>query len=184
MIDVFVIIGVLMVGIVGLLYVIVCFFIVFCVKDMCILVVWIFVFIVIVYIIVFVVVLFVCVNMIDIINGKDGSGIEYVEVLVWVKNWERIGLIIFNDKSGDGKMFYLVGKIDDLNSVNEVKVDCDIMVFVNFEIVDLLVWVVVLVVVGGIVVVLLIIVGLLLVILILVLYDLLKCILKLDISDK
>lgn len=65
-------------------------------------------------------------------------------------------------------MFYLG------DECNEMKVDCDIMVLVNFEIVNLFVWVIVFVVVGGVVVVLLMFVGLLLVILIFVFYDLLK----------
>lgn len=71
MVDVFFICVVLMVGIVGLFYVIICFFIVFKVLDVCVFVGWVLVFIVFLYIIVFVVVVFVCVNMIDIINGLD-----------------------------------------------------------------------------------------------------------------
>lgn len=79
-----------------------------------------------------------------------------------------MGFIEFNDKNGDGVMFYLG------DECNEMKVDWDIMVLVNLEIVNLFVWVIVLVVVGGVVVVLFILVGLLLVIFMLVFYDLLK----------
>lgn len=63
-------------------------------------------------------------------------------------------------------------------------IDCDIMVLVNFEIVNLLVWVIVLVVVGGLVVVFLIVVGLFFVILIVIFCDLIKMQIKLDISEK
>lgn len=66
----------------------------------------------------------------------------------------------------------------------EVYIDCDIIVLVNLEIGNLLVWVIVLVVVGGVVVVLLMVVGLLLVILLVVFYDLLKKMFKLDIFEK
>lgn len=88
MIDVFFIIFVFMVGIVGFFYVIVCFFIVFRVCDVCKFVGYVLVFIVIFYIIVFFLVVFVRVNMIEIINGLEFIGISYVEVFSWIKNWE------------------------------------------------------------------------------------------------
>ncbi|MGJ8482751.1 sodium:solute symporter family protein [Pseudoalteromonas sp. SYSU M81236] len=184
MIDVFAITGALMVGTAGLPHVIVRFFTVPRVKDTRISAAWTLVFIAIVYTTAPAVASFARVNMIDTINGKDGSGTEYAEAPAWVKNWERTGLITFNDKSGDGKMFYSAGKIDDPNSANEVKVDRDIMVLANPEIADLPAWVVALVAAGGIAAALSTTAGLLLVISTSVSHDLLKRTLKPDISDK
>ena len=122
--------------------------------------------------------------MIDTINGKDGSGTAYADAPTWIKNWERTGLITFNDKNGDGKMFYTSGKITDPNSANEVNVDRDIMVLANPEIADLPAWVIALVAAGGIAAALSTTAGLLLVISTSVSHDLLKRTLKPDITDK
>jgi len=150
MIDVFAITGALMVGTAGLPHVIVRFFTVPRVKDTRISAAWTLVFIAIVYTTAPAVASFARVNMIDTINGKDGSGTAYADAPAWIKNWERTGLITFNDKNGDGKMFYTSGKITDPNSANEVNVDRDIMVLANPEIADLPAWVIALVAAGGI----------------------------------
>ncbi|MBQ4856951.1 sodium:solute symporter family protein [Pseudoalteromonas sp. MMG007] len=184
MIDVFAITGALMVGTAGLPHVIVRFFTVPRVKDTRISAAWTLVFIAIVYTTAPAVASFARVNMIDTINGKDGSGTEYAEAPAWIKNWERTGLIIFDDKNGDGKMFYTAGKIEDPNSANEVKVDRDIMVLANPEIANLPAWVIALVAAGGIAAALSTTAGLLLVISTSVSHDLLKRTLKPDISDK
>jgi cation/acetate symporter len=122
--------------------------------------------------------------MVDTINGKDGSGTAYAEATAWIKNWERTGLITFDDKNGDGKMFYTAGKITDPNSANEVNVDRDIMVLANPEIANLPAWVIALVAAGGIAAALSTTAGLLLVISTSVSHDLLKRTLKPDITDK
>ena len=184
MIDVFAITGALMVGTAGLPHVIVRFFTVPRVKDTRISAAWTLVFIAIVYTTAPAVAAFARVNMVDTINGKDGSGTEYAQAPGWIKNWERTGLITFNDKNGDGKMFYTAGKIDDPNSANEVNVDRDIMVLANPEIANLPAWVVALVAAGGIAAALSTTAGLLLVISTSVSHDLLKRTLKPDISDK
>ncbi|KZN47514.1 sodium:solute symporter family protein [Pseudoalteromonas luteoviolacea] len=184
MIDVFAITAALMVGTAGLPHVIVRFFTVPKVKDTRISAAWTLVFIAIVYTTAPAVASFARVNMIDTINGKDGSGTAYAEAPQWVKNWERTGLITFNDKNGDGKMFYSAGKIDDPASTNEVKIDRDIMVLANPEIADLPAWVIALVAAGGIAAALSTTAGLLLVISTPVSHDLLKRTLKPDISDK
>ncbi|NMM41013.1 sodium:solute symporter family protein [Pseudoalteromonas arctica] len=183
-IDVFAITGALMVGTAGLPHVIVRFFTVPRVKDTRISAAWTLVFIAIVYTAAPAVAAFARVNMIDTINGKDGSGTEYADAPGWIKNWERTGLITFNDKNGDGKMFYTAGKIDDPNSANEVNVDRDIMVLANPEIANLPAWVVALVAAGGIAAALSTTAGLLLVISTSVSHDLLKRTLKPDINDK
>ena len=184
MIDVFAITGALMVGTAGLPHVIVRFFTVPRVKDTRISAAWTLVFIAIVYTTAPAVASFARVNMIDTINGKDGSGTAYAEAPAWIKNWERTGLITFNDKNGDGKMFYTSGKITDPNSANEVNVDRDIMVLANPEIADLPAWVIALVAAGGIAAALSTTAGLLLVISTPVSHDLLKRTLKPDITDK
>ncbi len=184
MIDVFAITGALMVGTAGLPHVIVRFFTVPRVKDTRISAAWTLVFIAIVYTTAPAVASFARVNMIDTINGKDGSGTEYAQAPAWIKNWERTGLITFNDKKGDGKMFYTAGKVEDPTSANEVKVDRDIMVLANPEIADLPAWVIALVAAGGIAAALSTTAGLLLVISTSVSHDLLKRTIKPDISDK
>ena len=184
MIDVFAITGALMVGTAGLPHVIVRFFTVPRVKDTRISAAWTLVFIAIVYTTAPAVASFARVNMIDTINGKDGSGTEYAEAPGWIKNWERTGLITFDDKNGDGKMFYTAGKITDPNSANEVNVDRDIMVLANPEIANLPAWVIALVAAGGIAAALSTTAGLLLVISTSVSHDLLKRTLKPDITDK
>jgi cation/acetate symporter len=184
MIDVFAITAALMVGTAGLPHVIVRFFTVPKVKDTRISAAWTLVFIAIVYTTAPAVAAFARVNMIDTINGKDGSGTLYEEAPAWVKNWERTGLIVFKDKNADGRMHYSAGKIEDPNSANEVKIDRDIMVLANPEIADLPAWVVALVAAGGIAAALSTTAGLLLVISTSVSHDLLKRTLKPDISDK
>ena len=184
MIDVFAITGALMVGTAGLPHVIVRFFTVPRVKDTRISAAWTLVFIAIVYTTAPAVAAFARVNMVDTINGKDGSGTEYAQAPTWIKNWERTGLITFNDKNGDGKMFYTSGSIDDPNSANEVDVDRDIMVLANPEIANLPAWVIALVAAGGIAAALSTTAGLLLVISTSVSHDLLKRTLKPNISDK
>jgi cation/acetate symporter len=184
MIDVFAITGALMVGTAGLPHVIVRFFTVPRVKDTRISAAWTLVFIAIVYTTAPAVAAFARVNMVDTINGKDGSGTAYAEAPTWITNWERTGLITFNDKNGDGKMFYTSGKIDDPNSANEINVDRDIMVLANPEIANLPAWVIALVAAGGIAAALSTTAGLLLVISTSVSHDLLKRTLKPNISDK
>jgi cation/acetate symporter len=184
MIDVFAITAALMVGTSGLPHVIVRFFTVPRVKDTRISAAWTLVFIAIVYTTAPAVASFARVNLIDTINGKDGSGTEYAEAPAWVKNWERTGLITFNDKNGDGKMQYSAGKIEDPSSANEVKIDRDIMVLANPEIADLPAWVIALVAAGGIAAALSTTAGLLLVISTSVSHDLLKRTFKPNISDK
>ncbi|MBE0358786.1 sodium:solute symporter family protein [Pseudoalteromonas aliena] len=184
MIDVFAITGALMVGTAGLPHVIVRFFTVPRVKDTRISAAWTLVFIAIVYTTAPAVAAFARVNMVDTINGKDGSGTAYAEAPAWIKNWERTGLITFDDKNGDGKMFYTAGKITDPNSANEVNVDRDIMVLANPEIANLPAWVIALVAAGGIAAALSTTAGLLLVISTSVSHDLLKRTLKPDITDK
>ncbi|QSX35096.1 cation acetate symporter [Shewanella avicenniae] len=182
-IDVFAITAALMVGTAGLPHVIVRFFTVPRVKDARTSAGWALVFIAILYTTVPAVSVFSRVNMIETINGADGKGVAHATAPDWIKNWERTGLIKWNDKNGDGLMFYGKGKIDD-NSTNEMKIDNDIIVLATPEIADLPAWVIALVAAGGLAAALSTSAGLLLVISTSVSHDLLKKNFMPDLTDK
>ncbi|MBE0618664.1 MAG: VC_2705 family sodium/solute symporter, partial [Proteobacteria bacterium] len=113
-------------------------------------------------------------NFIKTINGK-----EYAAAPSWFKNWEKTGLIKFDDKNGDGLMEYTSDK-----ATNEVTVDRDIMVLANPEIARLPSWVVALVAAGGLAAALSTAAGLLLVISSSISHDLMKGVLTPDMSEK
>ncbi|HCL11528.1 MAG: sodium:solute symporter family protein [Pseudomonadota bacterium] len=183
-IDVFFITFALMVGTAGLPHVIVRFFTVPKVRDARKSAGWALVFIAILYTTAPALASFGRVNMIETINGPDLAGTPYAEAPTWIKNWEKTGLIEFNDKNGDGNMYYAAGSITDPNSANEVKVDRDIMVLANPEIANLPAWVIALVAAGGVAAALSTSAGLLLVISTSVSHDLLKRNFAPNISDK
>jgi len=186
--DVFCITGALMIGTAGLPHVIVRFFTVPKVSDSRISAGWALVFIAIMYTTIPALASFARVNMIETINGPTvqtetgapsyGTGTSYADAPSWIKNWERTGLIEFNDKNGDGKMFYSG------DARNEMKIDRDIMVLANPEIAGLPGWVIALVAAGGLAAALSTSAGLLLVISTSVSHDLMKKTLRPDISDK
>ncbi|MCY7295906.1 sodium:solute symporter family protein [Alteromonas sp. a30] len=177
-IDVFFITAALMVGTAGLPHVIVRFFTVPKVRDARKSAGWALLFIALVYTTAPAISAFSRVNMIETINGQDQSGTPYAEAPSWIKNWEQTGLIGWEDKNGDGKMFYSG------DERNEMKVDRDIMVLANPEIADLPIWVIALVAAGGVAAALSTSAGLLLVISTSVSHDLLKRNLMPHISDK
>jgi len=178
MIDVFFITFALMVGTAGLPHVIVRFFTVPKVADARKSAGWALLFIALLYTTAPAVATFARVNMIKTINGEESLGTEYAQAPSWITNWERTGLISWNDKNSDGRMFY---SGDDRN---EMKIDRDIMVLANPEIAGLPGWVIALVAAGGIAAALSTSAGLLLVISTSISHDLLKRNLMPDISDK
>ncbi|WP_297895441.1 sodium:solute symporter family protein [Shewanella sp.] len=184
MIDVLCITGALMVGTAGLPHVIVRFFTVPKVKDARISAGWALVFIAIMYTTVPALAAFSRVNMIETINGPDQKGVAYETAPDWIKNWEKTGLIKWDDKNGDGKIYYAKGKIEDAASSNEMKIDNDIIVLATPEIANLPAWVIALVAAGGLAAALSTSAGLLLVISTSVSHDLLKKNLMPNISDK
>ncbi|EKE82096.1 SSF family Na(+)/solute symporter [Idiomarina xiamenensis 10-D-4] len=177
-IDVFFITCALMVGTAGLPHVIVRFFTVPKVRDARRSAGWALLFISVVYLTAPAIAAFSKVNLFNTINGPEMTGVEYSQAPDWVKNWEKTGLIKWEDKNGDGKMFY---SGDDRN---EMTIDRDIMVLANPEIASLPAWVVALVAAGGIAAALSTSAGLLLVISTSVSHDLLKRTLMPNISDK
>lgn len=177
-IDVFCITAALMVGTAGLPHVIVRFFTVPKVRDARKSAGWALAFIAIVYTTAPSLASFARVNMIETINGKEMTGTNYSEAPSWISNWEKTGLISWEDKNADGKMFYSG------DERNEMQVDRDIMVLANPEIANLPAWVIALVAAGGIAAALSTSAGLLLVISTSVSHDLLKRNMMPNISDK
>lgn len=177
-IDVFCITAALMVGTAGLPHVIIRFFTVPKVRDARKSAGWALAFIAILYTTAPSIATFARVNMIDTINGPQGQGTAYEQAPSWINNWEKTGLIQWDDRNQDGKMFYSG------DERNEMKIDRDIIVLANPEIAQLPLWVIALVAAGGIAAALSTSAGLLLVISTAVSHDLLKRNLMPDISDK
>ncbi|MGL6159660.1 sodium:solute symporter family protein [Microbulbifer sp.] len=177
-IDVFFITAALMVGTAGLPHVIVRFFTVPKVRDARKSAGWALLFIALLYTTAPAIATFARVNMIDTINGPEGEGTPHAEAPGWIGNWENTGLISWEDKNEDGRMFYAG------DERNEMTIDRDIMVLANPEIADLPAWVIALVAAGGIAAALSTSAGLLLVISTSISHDLLKRNLMPNITDK
>jgi len=122
--------------------------------------------------------------------GSPTGNIEYANVPSWFKNWEKTGLLKFEDKNGDGRIQYYGDGLKDKEAEfgwagNEmVKVDRDIMVLANPEIANLPDWVIALVAAGGIAAALSTAAGLLLAISSSISHDVLKGIFMPDLTDK
>jgi cation/acetate symporter len=174
MIDIFAITLALMVGTAGLPHVIVRFFTVKKVKDarksagLALLL------IAVLYTTAPAVAVFARVNLIETVSDKS-----YDVMPEWFKNWEKTGLLTFEDKNQDGKVQYVADP-----QINELKVDPDIMVLANPEIANLPAWIIALVAAGCLAAALSTAAGLLLVISASVSHDLIKKIFMPTISDK
>ncbi|MFL0810340.1 MAG: cation acetate symporter [Agarilytica sp.] len=170
----------LMIGTAGLPHVIIRFFTVPKVKDARTSAGWALVFIAILYTTAPAVAAMARLNLIDTIEPQPGQHLAYDERPAWFANWEKTGLLKFEDKNGDGRIQYSADK-----SANEmVKVDRDIMVLANPEIARLPNWVIALVAAGGLAAALSTAAGLLLAIASAISHDLLKGVLMPDISEK
>ncbi|KUJ00673.1 sodium:solute symporter family protein [Vibrio sp. MEBiC08052] len=178
MVDVFFICAALMVGTAGLPHVIIRFFTVPKVSDARISAGWALVFIALLYTTAPAVAAFARVNMIDTINGPDMKGVQSTDAPSWFKNWESTGLVSWEDKNGDGRMFYAG------DARNEVKINRDIIVLASPELAKLPNWVVALLAAGGLAAALSTAAGLLLVISTSISHDLLKKGFKPDMTDK
>ncbi|MBP9602368.1 MAG: cation acetate symporter [Lutibacter sp.] len=191
MIDVLAITLALMVGTAGLPHVIVRFFTVKNVKDARKSAGLALVFIVILYTTAPAVSVFARTNLIETVSNK-----EYAEMPQWFKNWEKTGLLMFNDKNADGKIQYVKGDAfmlkdgkpqkdqPNVESKNELYIDNDIMVLANPEIAKLPNWVIALVAAGALAAALSTAAGLLLVISAAVSHDLIKKMVNPNISEK
>ncbi|MBD1568442.1 MULTISPECIES: sodium:solute symporter family protein [Aliivibrio] len=178
MVDVFFICAALMVGTAGLPHVIIRFFTVPRVKDARISAGWALLFISFLYTTAPAVAAFARVNMIETINGPDSQGVAAADAPSWYKNWEDTGLVGWDDKNGDGKMFYSG------DERNEMDINRDIIVLASPELASLPNWVVALLAAGGLAAALSTAAGLLLVISTSISHDLLKKGFKPNMTDK
>lgn len=189
MIDVFAITLALMVGTAGLPHVIVRFFTVKKVKDARKSAGWALLLIAVLYTTAPAVSVFAKTNLIETVSGK-----EYASMPKWFTNWEKTGLLKFEDKNGDGKIQYYndKSKNEEFLAAQEAKgykgseltIDNDIMVLANPEIAQLPNWVIALVAAGALAAALSTAAGLLLVISSSVSHDLIKKMINPNISEK
>ena len=209
MIDVFAITFALMVGTAGLPHIIIRFFTTPTIRGARSSAGWALLFIAILYTTAPAVASFARLNLIKTVSNK-----EYSQAPSWFKNWEKTGLVAWKDKNGDGLMQLakgnaFAGKIvfekDDKGafvkgkygenvvktpqtaiekSKNELYIDNDIIVLANPEIAKLPNWVIALVAAGGLAAALSTAAGLLLVIASAISHDLIKSLLKTDITEK
>ena len=170
----------LMIGTAGLPHVIIRFFTVPKVKDARRSAGWALVFIAVLYTTAPAVAAMARLNLITTIEPSPGQHLEYAERPAWFRNWEKTGLLKFDDKNGDGRIQYSA----DATRNEMVKVDPDIMVLANPEIAALPNWVIALVAAGGLAAALSTAAGLLLAIASAISHDLLKGVLRPDISEK
>ena len=172
--DVFLITAALMFGTAGLPHVIVRFFTVKRVVDARKSAGWALLFIAILYTTAPAIALFARTNLIETVSNQ-----EYEKLPEWFNNWEKTGLIKFDDKNNDGRVQYVADA-----SKNELIVDKDIMVLANPEIAGLPNWVIALVAAGALAAALSTAAGLLLVISASVSHDLIKKMINPNISEK
>ncbi|MEW8072855.1 MAG: sodium:solute symporter family protein [Candidatus Thiodiazotropha sp.] len=187
----------LMIGTAGLPHVIIRFFTVPKVKDARSSAGWALVFIAILYTTAPAVGSMARLNLMNTIQtgevGTAEGNIEIAKVPQWMLNWQKTGLLQWEDKNGDGRIQYYNEKNKEFAAKAEsygwkgnemTKVDRDIMVLANPEIANLPNWVVALVVAGGLAAALSTAAGLLLAISSSISHDLLKGVFMPDISEK
>ena len=170
----------LMIGTAGLPHVIMRFFTVPSVKAARSSAGWALVFIAILYTTAPAVAAMARLNLITTIDQPEQEqNLAYKDRPSWFRNWEKTGLLQFEDKNGDGFIQYTGTENNEM-----VKVDRDIMVLANPEIAGLPNWVIALVAAGGLAAALSTAAGLLLAIASSISHDLLKGVFRPDISEK
>jgi cation/acetate symporter len=183
----------LMIGTAGLPHVIMRFFTVPSVKDARSSAGWTLVFIAILYTTAPAVGAMAMFNLVKTVQtdtvGVLQANLEYEQRPEWFKNWETTGLLTFEDKNGDGRIQYYNDKNPSFEAPpswagNELKVDRDIMVLANPEIAKLPGWVIALVAAGGLAAALSTAAGLLMAISSAISHDLVKGLIKPNISEK
>ncbi|GEA62178.1 sodium:solute symporter family protein [Vibrio comitans] len=169
----------LMIGTAGLPHVIIRFFTVPKVRDARTSAGWALVFIAILYTTAPAVAAMARLNLMETVNLPSGQNLVYDERPDWFRNWEKTGLLGFEDKNADGAIQYTSSA-----ETNELKVDRDIMVLANPEIAKLPNWVIALVAAGGLAAALSTAAGLLLAISSSISHDLIKGVINPNISEK
>ena len=170
----------LMIGTAGLPHVIIRFFTVPTVKDARSSAGWALVFIAILYTTAPAVAAMARLNIMQTIEPSPGEYLKIDERPDWFRNWENTGLLVIEDKNGDGRIQYSA----DAETNELVKLDRDILVLANPEIAQLPNWVIALVAAGGLAAALSTAAGLLLAISSAISHDLLKGTFMPDISEK
>lgn len=132
-------------------------------------------------------------NLLDTIypEGPQQGAIRYDERPDWIRTWEATGLIQYEDKNGDGRI-QTYNDTSEFQQIaaeqgwegNELRVNNDILVLANPEIANLPSWVVGLIAAGGLAAALSTAAGLLLAISSAVSHDLIKGMLKPNITDR
>ncbi len=186
-VNLFFVTAALMLGTAGLPHVIVRFFTVPKVSDARKSAGWALIFIALLYTTAPAVAAFARTNLLNTVNNQP-----YAEMPSWFGNWEKTGLLKFEDKNGDGNIQYYNDKNESFAAAaaakgwkgSELTVDRDIMVLANPEIAGLPAWVIALVVAGGLAAALSTAAGLLLVISSSISHDLLKNFLMPKITEK
>jgi cation/acetate symporter len=126
------------------------------------------------------------------VGAVDGN-LVYADRPDWFRNWEKTGLLKYEDKNGDGRIQYYNDKNEEFAAKAEgfgwkgnemIKVDRDIMVLANPEIANLPNWVIALVAAGGLAAALSTAAGLLLAISTAISHDVIKGMIAPDISEK
>jgi cation/acetate symporter len=187
-----------MIGTAGLPHVIIRFFTVPKVKDARSSAGWALVFIALLYTVAPAVGSMARLNLMNTIQtgpvGDVEANLSYEERPQWFKNWEKTGLLKFEDKNGDGRIQYYNDKNPEFAAMAEekwgwkgnemVKIDRDIMVLANPEIAQLPNWVIALVAAGGLAAALSTAAGLLLAIASSISHDLLKGTFTPNITEK
>ena len=186
----------LMVGTAGLPHVIIRFFTVPKVKDARFSTGWALVFISILYTTAPAVGAMARTNLMNTIQigpvGSPTGNLLYADRPSWFTNWEKTGLLVWEDKNHDGRIQYY-GKNKEFAKKAEsfgwkgnemIKVDRDIMVLANPEIANLPFWVIALVAAGGIAAALSTAAGLLLAISSSISHDVLKSVFMKHIDEK
>ena len=184
----------LMIGTAGLPHVIIRFFTVLKVSDARSSAGWALIFIALLYTTAPAVGSMARINLVNTVypNGTDAQALSYEARPEWMKNWEKTGLLKFEDKNNDGNIQYYNDKSTAFEATatergwkgNELTVNNDILVLANPEIANLPGWVIGLIAAGGLAAALSTAAGLLLAISSAVSHDLIKQTLKPDISEK
>jgi len=170
----------LMIGTAGLPHVIIRFFTVPKVRDARTSAGWALVFIAILYTTAPAVAGMARLNLMQTLEPASGEYLAIDERPEWFRNWEKTGLLAFEDRDGDGRIQYAADP-----EVNEMTtIDQDIMVLANPEIAGLPNWVIALVAAGGLAAALSTAAGLLLAIASAISHDLLKGMLMPGITER
>jgi len=119
-------------------------------------------------------------NLTQTIVPSATENLVYKERPTWFKDWEKTGLLAFEDKNNDGKIQYSA----DSDTNEMTKIDRDILVLANPAIANLPNWVIALVAAGGLAAALSTAAGLLLAISSSISHDLMKGIFVPNLSEK